>query len=200
MEERWLPAVGLLALLLIVPTLLCVGLSGDDDDGDGRPPPRSRVTASDDEEDSVEEDVPVEELVDEDAVDEDALEESLEEESPTGERELFGVVRDDDGAPVAGAEVMREGGSRYDETNEEGRYELGSLPAAELVLTVRAPGYRLAEVTVPDGENGGRDRVDVTLEDGDQPGGLVVDPQGRPLRGATVACEDGDDEEAESNA
>ncbi len=195
MNERWLPALGLGALLLIVPMLLCVGLSGDDDEGTPERPPRSRVTSDDDE--LVDEAEP--EAVEDELVEEDEIEDEAEREPPMGERELYGVVRDADGEVVPGAEVMRQGGSRYDETNEQGRYELGSLPAAELVLTVRAPGYRLAEVTVPDGVNDGRERVDVTLEDGARPGGVVVDPEGRPVRGAEVACEDGEDEQTETN-
>ena len=149
MNERWLPALGLGALLLIVPMLLCVGLSGDDDEGTPERPPRSRVTSDDDE--LVDEAEP--EAVEDELVEEDEIEDEAEREPPMGERELYGVVRDADGEVVPGAEVMRQGGSRYDETNEQGRYELGSLPAAELVLTVRAPGYRLAEVACEDGED-----------------------------------------------
>lgn len=194
MDERWLPALGVGALLLVVPLLLCVGMAGDDDEGTPERPPRSRVTS--------EEDVDLDEadVVQDELVDEQEPQDEVEPEAPTGERELFGVVRNEDGAPVAGAEVMRAGGSRYDETNDEGRYELGSLPAAEMVLTVRAPGYRRAEVTVPNGVNDGRERVDVTLEDGERPGGVVVDPEGRAVRGAEVACEDGEDERIETDA
>ena len=194
MDERWLPALGLGALLLVVPMLLCVGISDDDDDRRDAPP-RSRSTWSDDEDAE-----PVEPEVDDGQGGDELVEDEAEPEPPTGERELFGVVRDADGAPVPGAEVMRAEGSTYDETNEEGRYELARLPAAELVLTVRAPGYRLAEVTVPDGETGGKERVDVTLEDGSKPGGVVVDPEGRPVHDAEVACEDGEDQKVETNA
>jgi len=199
-DARWLPAAGIGALLLVVPMLLCVGLRGDDDD-DGHEGPRRSDRASIHDDGDLDEQAPRDDEADA-VVDDRSEEDGVEElDGPVfGERELFGVVRDADGEPVPGAEVMRQGGSRYDETNEEGRYELGSLPAAELVLTVRAKGYRLAELTVPDGVADARERVDVTLEDGARPGGVVVDPEGHPVRDAEVSCEDGDDQKTESDA
>jgi hypothetical protein len=102
-------------------------------------------------------------------------------------------VRDLQGEPIAGAEVLSEASERYDETDDEGRYLLNSQPAAELSMVVSAPGYQTERLVVPDGEAGVDERVDVRLEPGTLPAGRVVDPAGRAVRRATVTCEDEED-------
>lgn len=188
-DARWLPVIGVVALMLVVPTLLCVGLSGDDDDDTTRRP-------SEREHRSRRSDGPVDEGHAVDTAPEPAFDDQggagplpL----PEGERRLRGVVRDRARVAIAGAEVLSEATDSYDETDEEGRYLLNSQPAAELVLVVSALGYRDERVVVPSGEDDTEDRADVTLEPGTAPAGSVVDPQGRTVRGAKVRCEDDDD-------
>jgi hypothetical protein len=54
---------------------------------------------------------------------------------------VSGVVRDDSGAPVAGAEVFVAGANRRGVTDGDGRFRLDSIAAGTYILRVRKLGY-----------------------------------------------------------
>jgi PGF-CTERM protein len=64
---------------------------------------------------------------------------------------VSGVVRDDEGTPVAGATVRAASGAETS-TDEDGSYTL-SVPDGEETLTARAVGYEDVEATVPGDES-----------------------------------------------
>jgi hypothetical protein len=180
-DERWWPAIGLVALMGLVPAIVCVGLRQDDDDGRSRSvAPRER-RADDDEA------TPDPEPAPEEGGGEPEDDTPLE-----GTRAVSGVVTLDE-VPIAGVEVLHESASRFDETDDEGRFELASVPAHEVVLVLSAPGYRRERVTL---EPGLEDAVvELEIEPGRAPAGVVTDPLGKALRAAEVRCIDGDDVE-----
>ncbi len=189
---QWLIAAGVALLLLLVPLSLCIGLAGDD------PPPSRRAPADDAEEMETDEDEREDDALDEahSAPDESGeaegeAEDEAEDEAeapPSGVRTLRGRVLDLGGKPIEGAEVSLKDLSGYDVSDDDGRYLLGAVPAHALGLVVRAPGYAESFLSVGDGEAGGEERYDVTLEDGDTAAGVVLDGRGRRLRGAEVRC------------
>ncbi|HYI66179.1 MAG TPA: carboxypeptidase regulatory-like domain-containing protein, partial [Candidatus Limnocylindrales bacterium] len=62
---------------------------------------------------------------------------------------VSGVVSGPDGEPIAGVRVFMDGSELLTETDEDGAYELGGLPA-EATLVYKVAGYRLVELTVGD--------------------------------------------------
>ena len=62
---------------------------------------------------------------------------------------VSGIVTDLDGEPIAGVRVFMDGTDLLTETDEDGAYELGGLPA-DGTLIYKMPGYRLVELTVGD--------------------------------------------------
>jgi hypothetical protein len=96
---------------------------------------------------------------------------------------LSGLVTSDGGEPVAGA-VLRVAAARG-ASDAEGRYRIAGVPLGIQALLVAHPDYRMLtrELDVQPGEN----RVDVTVEEGAAVSGRVVDEEGAPHPGATVA-------------
>lgn len=109
---------------------------------------------------------------------------------------VFGQVRDDRGAPVAGAHVMAEAGESLDArqigdaiTDAGGYYELAPLDGA-ITLKVSAPAHGEIERAVSLRNRGlGVDRreelFDLVVADAELRG-QVRDPAGRPLAGARL--------------
>ena len=62
---------------------------------------------------------------------------------------VSGVVTDPDGEPLAGVRVIMDGSDLLTETDEDGAYELGGVPA-DGTLIYKVAGYRLVELTVGD--------------------------------------------------
>lgn len=180
---QWLIAAGVALLLLLVPLSLCIGLRDDDP----REAPSRRASNEDDTGD--EDEGGGGEAIDEVVSDVDVVEEDeAVDEPPDGVRTLRGRVLDLDDRPIEGAEVSMKDLSGYDVTDRDGRYLLGGVPAHALGLVVRAPGYAETFLSVGDGEAGGDERYDMTMEDGDSAAGVVLDGRGQRLRGAEVRC------------
>ncbi len=113
-----------------------------------------------------------------------------------------GWVEDEDGVVVPGAEVevapaSRElasalralmPGSKAITTDAKGQFWIAGLPAAQLDLTVRKPGFAPAYrrgISVA-GEQGPANLGTVVLSPGSRIAGQIVDMKGRPIAGATV--------------
>jgi ABC-type phosphate transport system substrate-binding protein len=101
---------------------------------------------------------------------------------------VSGVVRDEQGRPVAGALVAqgttRHGRSPSTSTDADGRFRFGGASAEEMILTVQADGYGPAlkqlsaqEITKP---------IEFRLGPGHLLCAMLVDQLGRPVAGADV--------------
>ncbi len=100
---------------------------------------------------------------------------------------LSGVVRDDAGRPVAGAEVRGEGDQGgapppAERTDASGAFHVdGVLPGEYMVVAReggRAPGVAVAIV-----ESGGEAAVSLIVSDGGYAVGRILDAEGRPVAG-----------------
>jgi carboxypeptidase family protein len=100
---------------------------------------------------------------------------------------LSGVVRDDAGRPVAGAEVRAEGDQSWgapppERSDARGEFRLDGVPPGEYTVVARegarAPGIAVAVV-----EPGGEATVSLTVSDGGYAVGRIVDAEGRPVAG-----------------
>ncbi len=104
-----------------------------------------------------------------------------------------GVVRDADGAPVAGAEVRSVAGGELASraySGAAGAYELGDLPAGTVHLVAELPGRGRAQVELALRE-GATARWDPVLRSGGAAGaiaGRVVDERGAPVADALVSA------------
>lgn len=97
-----------------------------------------------------------------------------------------GVVRDVLGQPLA-AEVSawsEEHGHRCATGAEDGRFELEGLPAGSWSVAARAQGHHEAHATV--GVGRATPELRLVLERGGELRGVVLDPQGAPVEGASL--------------
>lgn len=98
-----------------------------------------------------------------------------------------GVVRDEDGVPVKGAQVYI--GFVQRRTDESGKFDAGLVPAGECRVIVSKTGYETIETPVPV-ESGRENLAELTLvykEKGEMRlAGQVVDDAGEPVADATV--------------
>ena len=102
------------------------------------------------------------------------------------QRELHtvrGVVRDTDGAPVAGAEVTLISPRRVAQTDSAGRFRIDSVPAGERRLQVRRIGYLAVNplVAVPQAE--GATLQVLLLQVAQQLDPIVVETDAKGIRG-----------------
>jgi hypothetical protein len=81
-----------------------------------------------------------------------------------GSARLTGVVRDDRGRPLSGAQLMVWGSGVTGSTQEDGTFALGDLPAGSQALEARYVGYAPEKVTVDLVSNATRS-VTVTLDE-----------------------------------
>ncbi len=95
---------------------------------------------------------------------------------------ISGTVRDQSGAPIAGATV-EEAESR---TGSDGRYRVLVCRAGRALLSASAPGYRFSELREVQVAIGRTTRVDFTLYPPSPLAGVVVDEDGAPVEGAEV--------------
>ena len=126
----------------------------------------------------------------------DAVDDEEEEPVLEGERTLSGTVRDRAGERLAGAAV--EIGDLYTLSEDDGTYHLVRVPLERTTLVVTARGYAEGRVAVDRGVPDADEHLDVTLEDGDEVAGKVLDPDGKPADNAEVRCVDGGDDEPAS--
>jgi hypothetical protein len=68
----------------------------------------------------------------------------------------------------------------------DGRFDVSGLCKGAYVLRVRAPGRAWSEHTVFIGPDLAQASVEFVLDQGDSISGRVLDPQGKPIAGATV--------------
>jgi len=116
--------------------------------------------------------------------------ETIELRVPTSVSELVrftGVVRDEEGAPVSGAQVFIDFVQRR--TDASGTFDAGLVPAGERRVIVSKTGYETIETPVPV-EPGRENLAELTLvlkEKGEMRlAGRVVDDAGNPVADATV--------------
>jgi RNA polymerase sigma-70 factor (ECF subfamily) len=105
---------------------------------------------------------------------------------------LAGTVRDAEGNPVVGAEVVPAWGPPAVRTGEDGTFRIDGLQASwdRMELAARAPGFAPAAARIHRGpsEYEARD-VDILLERRTPVSGRVVDEDGLPLSGVRVALQ-----------
>lgn len=108
---------------------------------------------------------------------------------PSEYREVTGVVLGPGDRPVAGAEV-RWGAAKHSETpqakaGEDGRFRLPRIPDRDGMVTVIAPGSKLAPFFALV-RRGGKQHLRVTLVEGRSARGVVRDDRGEPIAGVLV--------------
>lgn len=107
--------------------------------------------------------------------------------------ELYGVVRDENGAPLprASVSVHRNEQSNYSSTDSEGKYRVEHLPIAGLRVSGLKEGYFTARsdvtITVPPGGEQELNLVLTRRPDGGSVQGVVVDADGNPIEGADLS-------------
>src|SRR5947209_19842805 len=84
-----------------------------------------------------------------------------------GRAQLFGLIQDPSGLPIAKARVQAEDQAtmaRYSaRSDERGEYRILGLPAGQYILTVEQPGFRMYRQTGITLRLGDRTAVDVKL-------------------------------------
>lgn len=116
-------------------------------------------------------------------------------------RPAFGTVVDEAGRPIAAAEVRvlpAEGNGEPDfarvvrvASDPKGRFTLDTLPASRVDLEARARGFvptLVRGLTIAPGE-GAFDLGSVMLASGARLEGVVEDPEGHPVEGATITVQ-----------
>jgi len=103
---------------------------------------------------------------------------------------ITGIVRNEKGEPIEEAKVSRNPNMRVVswykdvETNREGRFRFTNVPAGQMVLSVRAPGYgpdlKVLQV------DANTPPIEVRLGPAHTLRGRMVGSQGKPLSGATA--------------
>ncbi|MBI4703732.1 MAG: carboxypeptidase regulatory-like domain-containing protein [Deltaproteobacteria bacterium] len=111
-------------------------------------------------------------------------------------RVLVGRVVDQEGEPVADARLELAGYRGAGALSlDDGSYRLSMGTGAATELTVSARGFLTKRLSVPWPADGGRQRLDVTLQRAEDIGGVVLDPDGTPAPGARVRCASDDEPE-----
>ncbi len=175
-REGWFVAIGACLLLVIVPLAMWSGLS-----------PESRSTPSGQ--------LPTEpEETTSETVEETSAEGGAEPTEVRGEggaptaapRSIHGTVTDANGRPIAHARIHVEGSVEpYDETNEDGAFEIDDVSAGPAVLVAESLGYDETKTDVPATAT----EQDVVLAPSKEISGIVLHPDGKPTAGARVTCE-----------
>lgn len=111
---------------------------------------------------------------------------------------LAGVVRDRDGAAVAGIEValaLGKGASSMSffarqrtTTDEQGKFRFGGLRGSEYTLTTASPHHLPASIVADVAAGAVRDDIVIELESGASIAGRVVDDVGQPVAGMSVGA------------
>lgn len=110
-----------------------------------------------------------------------------------GARLLFGTISDEDGEPVAGAEVFIAGEAKLRTlSGVDGAYRLHAVPLEELELVVRSRRHRAFRLDLDESEPGAQEQHDIRLAAAPSVEGVVLDPDGSPIARARVVCSDGD--------
>ncbi len=105
---------------------------------------------------------------------------------------IVGVVRDPEGRPIAGAEMVNFGRSssqtREAKTGPDGRFRMDNLFRGSIgtEILVRAKGHAPKRVGVQPGTRDRPAEVAVEMEPGHKIKGRVVDEKGRPIAGVMV--------------
>lgn len=178
-REGWIVAIGVGLLLVIVPYAMWAGLSAEPraPSTHQRPPAESQESA------------PPQGSEETDSATDEGLDppESVEPAHPR-ERTISGTVSDAEGTAIAGARIALEGEENVSAiSNAEGAFELASVTSEALVLVVTAFGYAETLVDVAATKND----EDVVMAPADNVTGTVFDPDGKPVSGAQVRCDDG---------
>ncbi len=102
------------------------------------------------------------------------------------------VVDADDGHPVAGATLSVEGvpwSSPAVTSDASGSFRFPFVPFEATGLFAVAGGYKAARVALGPREDAPEPDLRVALDRGDPVDGVVLDPDGKPVRARVVACE-----------
>ena len=105
---------------------------------------------------------------------------------------IAGVVLDQQGRPIGGAELINQGGASYEmreaKTGPDGRFRLENLyeNIGGKEVIVRAKGFAPKRLKVEPGPAAKPAEVTITLEPGHRVKGRVTDGKGRPLEGVRV--------------
>ena len=105
---------------------------------------------------------------------------------------IAGVVLDQQGRPIGGAELVNPGGASYElreaKTGSDGRFRLENLyeNIGGKEVIVRAKGFAPKRLKVEPGPAAKPAEVTITLERGHRVKGRVTDGKGRPLEGVRV--------------
>lgn len=107
-------------------------------------------------------------------------------------RVVRGVVTSEDGGPVAGASVKIEGPAwlqRGATSEADGSYRLARVPSLDVTLRAVAPGYAVGNVKLRAVGLAGEEVVNLRLAKESDVTGQVLDPDGKPVRAAVMACD-----------
>lgn len=105
---------------------------------------------------------------------------------------VTGVVRSEDGAPLAGASVraafgLTAGGYSSTRTDQAGRFVLGHITPGQVECSIRKEGWRSATTKPVVVQASVTERIDdVVLGRASEIAGLVVDTDGRPASGVRI--------------
>lgn len=176
-------AIGACLLLLIVPYAMCSGLSPEPRATRARQHPTPMDDGTWEEEARAPETAPEADAVLPDPVP-----------APPQSRTLAGEITDPTGDPIAGAELSI--GVISARSDPDGRFEIADLAVETVSLRVKAFGYR--DVALDVGPEVAEQRV--TLTPTDAVTGMVLDPEGEALSGATVRCTGRRTDNAQSDA
>ncbi|HEY3447267.1 MAG TPA: carboxypeptidase regulatory-like domain-containing protein [Myxococcales bacterium] len=104
--------------------------------------------------------------------------------------EIAGLVRSEDGSPIANARLWtwnRQGLPRVDtETDAAGAYRLAALPKGSYLVAAAADHFQTKEDRLADVAPGRTATLDWVLKPASPLAGVVVDEEGRPVEGAEI--------------
>ncbi|MCS6900003.1 MAG: carboxypeptidase regulatory-like domain-containing protein [Myxococcales bacterium] len=107
-------------------------------------------------------------------------------------RTVLGKVTDEDGSPVVGAVLRVEGVpwlQRESTSETDGSYKILRMPSQEASLRVIAPGYQTTSVKLLARGLTGEEVVNLRMARESDVEGLVLDPDGLPIRAGVIACD-----------